>query len=103
MYKKKYIRLLPNKGDIYIRSFWKMGKIYTLENFIIPSDVNLLALFIRYSYSNAIIIKLNLKSYCNINGNINLPDHKRVVCQIKSLYYITNNCKCNKKCKCHPS
>ncbi|PKC59544.1 hypothetical protein RhiirA1_469297 [Rhizophagus irregularis] len=47
--------------------------------------------------------RLNLKSYCDIDGNINLPDHKRVVCQIESLHHITNKCKCNKKCKCLPS
>ncbi|CAI2182077.1 16655_t:CDS:2 [Funneliformis geosporum] len=47
----------------------------------------------RHSYSNAITTKLNLKSYCDIDGNINLPDHKRVVCQIESLHQITNNYK----------
>ncbi|CAI2194232.1 4497_t:CDS:2, partial [Funneliformis geosporum] len=57
----------------------------------------------RHSYSNAVTTRLNLKSYCDIDGNINLPDHKRVVCQIKSLHRITNNCKCNKKCKCRLS
>jgi hypothetical protein len=41
-------------------------------------------------------------SYCDIDGNINLPDHKRVVCQIESLHRITNKCKCSKKCKCFP-
>ncbi len=56
----------------------------------------------RHSYSNAVTTRLNLKSYCDIDGNINLPDHKRVVCQIESLHRITNNCKCNKKCKCLP-
>ncbi|GBB94832.1 hypothetical protein RclHR1_02420019 [Rhizophagus clarus] len=57
----------------------------------------------RHSYSNAVTTRLNLKSYCDIDSNINLPDHKRVVCQIESLHCITNNCKCNKKCKCSPS
>ncbi|CAB4431797.1 unnamed protein product [Rhizophagus irregularis] len=46
---------------------------------------------------------LDLKSYCDIDGNINLSDHKRVVCQIESLHRIANKCKCNKKCKCPPS
>jgi len=64
--------------------------------------VNLLVLSTRHSYSNAVTTRLNLKSYCDIDGNINLPDHKRVVCQIESLHQITNNCKCNKKCKCLP-
>ena len=51
--------------------------------------------------TNAVTTRLNLKSYCDhIDGIINLPDHKRVVCQIESLHRITNNCKCNKKCKC---
>ncbi|CAI2200150.1 16809_t:CDS:2, partial [Funneliformis geosporum] len=52
-----------------------------------------------HSYSNAITTRLNLKSYCDIDSNINLSDHKRVVCQMESLHRITNNCKCNKKCK----
>ncbi|CAI2199847.1 18284_t:CDS:2, partial [Funneliformis geosporum] len=64
----------------------------------LPNEV----LSTRHSYSNAVTTRLNLKSYCDIDGNINLPNHKRVVCQIESLYRITNNCKCNKKCKCPP-
>ncbi len=64
--------------------------------------MNLLVLSTCYFYLNAIIIRLNLKSYCNIDSNINLPDHKRIVCQIESLHRITNNCKCNKKCKYSP-
>ncbi|GBB84586.1 hypothetical protein RclHR1_11160002 [Rhizophagus clarus] len=55
-----------------------------------------------HSYSNAVITRLNLKLYCDIDGNINLPNYKRVVCQIESLHRITNNCKCSKKCKCPP-
>src|SRR5256884_679912 len=79
-----------------------MGKTYILENLSIPDDINLLVLFTRHSYSNAVTTRLNLKSYLDIDGNINLLDHKRVVCQIESLYHITNNCKCSKKCKCSP-
>ncbi|CAI2194838.1 5324_t:CDS:2, partial [Funneliformis geosporum] len=78
------------------------GKTYILEYLTISNDVNLLVLSTHYSYSNAVTTRLNLKSYCDINGNINLSDHKRVVCQIESLHRITNNCKCNKKCKCLP-
>src|SRR5256884_3195942 len=77
-----------------------MGKTYILENLSIPDDINLLVLFTRHSYSNAVTTRLDLKSYCDIDGNINLLDHKRVVCQIKSLHCITNKCKCSKKCKC---
>ncbi len=99
-YKERYVRQLPNEGDCYVRSPWEMGKTYILENLVIPNDVNLLVLFTRHSYSNAVITRLNLKSYCDIDGNINLSDYKRVVCQIESLHRITNNCKCNKKCKC---
>ena len=51
--------------------------------------MNLLVLFTHHSYSNAVTIRLNLKSYCDIDGNINLPDHKRIVCQIESLHRIT--------------
>ncbi|RGB22686.1 hypothetical protein C1646_775700, partial [Rhizophagus diaphanus] len=78
-YEERYIRPLPNEGDIYVGLPWKMGKTYILENLTIPND-----------------------SYCDIDGNINLPNHKRIVCQIESLHRITNNCKCNKKCKCLP-
>ncbi|CAI2191789.1 13675_t:CDS:2, partial [Funneliformis geosporum] len=101
-YKEKYVRPLPNEGDIYIGSPWETGKTYILEHLTISDVVNLLALSTRHSYSNAVTTRLNLKSYCDIDGNINLPDHKRVVCQIESLHRITNNCKCSKKCKCSP-
>ena len=82
---------------------WKTGKTYILENLSIPDNVNLLVLFTWHSYSNAVTTRLDLRSYCDIDGNINLPDHKRVVCQIESLHRIVNKCKCNKKCKCYPS
>ncbi|CAI2184557.1 1934_t:CDS:2, partial [Funneliformis geosporum] len=77
-------------------------KTYILEHLTISDNVNLLVLFTRHSYSKSVTTRLNLKSYCDIDGNINLSDHKRVVCQIESLHHITNNCKCNKKCKCLP-
>ncbi|GES74686.1 hypothetical protein GLOIN_2v1791232 [Rhizophagus clarus] len=102
IYEERYVRPLPNEGDIYIGSPWETGKTYVLEHLTISDDVNLLVLSTRHSYSNAVTTRLNLKSYCNIDGNINLPDHKKVVCQIESLHQITNNCKCNKKCKCLP-
>ncbi|GES86148.1 hypothetical protein GLOIN_2v1791232 [Rhizophagus clarus] len=101
-YEEKYVRPLSNKGDIYVGSPWETGKTYVLEHLTISDDMNLLVLSTRHSYSNAVTTRLNLKSYCDIDGNINLPDHKRVVCQIESLHQITNNCKCNKKCKCLP-
>ncbi|PKB95847.1 hypothetical protein RhiirA5_435918 [Rhizophagus irregularis] len=103
IYDERYVRPLPDEGDIYVGSPWETGKTYVLEHLTISDDVNLLVLSTRHSYSNAITTRLNLKSYCDIDGNINLPDHKRVVCQIESLHRITNNCKCNKKCKCSPS
>ncbi|CAI2196150.1 13789_t:CDS:2, partial [Funneliformis geosporum] len=103
IYKERYVRPLPNESDIYVGSPWETGKTYVLENLTISDDVNLLVLSTRHSYSNAVTTRLNLKSYCDIDGNINLPDHKRVVCQIESLYRITNNCKCDKKCKCPPT
>jgi hypothetical protein len=86
-----------------VGSPWETGKTYVLEHLTIPDNVNLLVLSTRHSYSNAVTTRLNLKSYCDIDGNINLFDHKRVVCQIESLHRITNNCKCNKKCKCPPN
>ncbi|CAI2192114.1 12923_t:CDS:2, partial [Funneliformis geosporum] len=99
IYEKRYIKLLSNESDIYVRSPWKTGKTYILENLAISDDVNLLILSMRHSYSNIIITRLNFKSYCDIDGNINLPDYKRVVCQIESLHRIINNCKYDKKCK----
>ncbi|GBC36888.2 hypothetical protein GLOIN_2v1477575 [Rhizophagus irregularis DAOM 181602=DAOM 197198] len=101
-YVERYVRSLPNKGDICVGSPWETGKTYVLENLVIPDDVNLLVLSTRHSYSNAVTTRLNLRSYFDIDGNINLPDHKRVVCQIESLHRIVNKCKCNKKCKCSP-
>jgi len=76
-YEKRYVRLLPNEGDIYVGSPWETGKTYVLEKLTIPDDVNLLILSTRHSYSNAVITRLNLKSYCDIDCNINLSDHKR--------------------------
>ncbi|CAI2195956.1 12865_t:CDS:2, partial [Funneliformis geosporum] len=52
----------------------------------ISDDINLLVLSTRHFYSNAVTTRLNLKSYYDIDGNINLPDHKRVVYQIESLH-----------------
>ena len=101
-YEERYVRPLPDEGDIYVGSPWETGKTYVLEHLTIADDVNLLVLSTRHSYSNAVTTRLNLKSYCDVDGNINLPDHKRVVCQIESLHRITNNCKCSKKCKCSP-
>ncbi|PKK55777.1 hypothetical protein RhiirC2_801526, partial [Rhizophagus irregularis] len=77
-YEERYVRPLPNEGDIYVGSSWDTGKTYILEHLTISDVVNLLVLTTRHSYSNAVTTRLNLKSYCNIDGNINLPDHKRV-------------------------
>ncbi|GES95157.1 hypothetical protein GLOIN_2v1791232 [Rhizophagus clarus] len=95
---------LPSWAKGYLCGLtWKTGKTYhILEYLTIADDVNLLVLSTRYSYSNAVTTRLNLKSYFDIDGNINLSDHKRVVCQIESLHRITNKCKCSKKCKCFP-
>ncbi|CAI2200854.1 19645_t:CDS:1, partial [Funneliformis geosporum] len=38
IYKERYVRLLPNEGDIYIGSPWETGKTYILEHLTI-SDV----------------------------------------------------------------
>ncbi|PKY43752.1 hypothetical protein RhiirA4_457825 [Rhizophagus irregularis] len=100
-YEERYVRPLPDEGDIYVGSPWETGKTYVLEHLTIADDVNLLVLSTRHSYSNAVTTRLNLKSYCDIDGNINLSDHKRVVYQIESLHRIINKCKCSKKCKCH--
>ncbi|CAI2192219.1 9578_t:CDS:2, partial [Funneliformis geosporum] len=47
-----------------------MGKTYILENLAISDNINLLVLSTRHSYSNAVITRLNLKSYCNIDVSI---------------------------------
>ncbi|RGB22102.1 hypothetical protein C1646_776650 [Rhizophagus diaphanus] len=78
IYKERYVRPLPNEGDIYVGSSWETGKTYVLEHLTISDDVNLLVLSTRHSYSNAVTTRLNLKSYCDIDGNINLSDHKRL-------------------------
>ncbi|CAI2166628.1 17034_t:CDS:2, partial [Funneliformis geosporum] len=65
-----------------------MGKTYILKNLAIPNDVNLLVLSTHYSYSNAITTRLNLKLYYDIDGNINLSDHKRIA---KRIIVIDNN------------
>ncbi len=80
IYEERYVRLLPNEGDIYVGSPWETRKTYVLEHFTISDDINLLVLSTHHSYLNAVTTRLNLKSYCNIDDNINLPDHKRVVC-----------------------
>ncbi|CAI2187083.1 11559_t:CDS:2 [Funneliformis geosporum] len=80
IYEERYVRQLSNEGDIYVGSLWETEKTYNLA---ISNDVNLLVLSMRHSYLNAITTRLNLKSYCDINNNINLSNHKRVICQIE--------------------
>ncbi|GBC00202.1 hypothetical protein RclHR1_37830002 [Rhizophagus clarus] len=69
IYEKRYVKPLPDKGDIYIDLSWETEKTYIFEYLTISDNVNLLVLFI----------------------NINYSDHKRVVCQIESLHQITNS------------
>ncbi|RIB01809.1 hypothetical protein C2G38_2229633 [Gigaspora rosea] len=102
VYEKQYVEPLPKEGDVYVGSPWETGKTYTLEHLTIPDGVNLLVLSTRHTYSSVITTRLNLKSYTDIDCNINLPDHQRVVCQIESLHRIINKCRCEKKCKCSP-
>ncbi|CAJ0758414.1 9238_t:CDS:2 [Entrophospora sp. SA101] len=103
IYEEQYVKPLPEEGDVYVGSSWGTGKTYTLEHLTIPDAINLLALSTRHTYSSAVTVRLNLKSYCDIETkDINLPDYQRVVCQIESLHRIINKCKCEKKCKCHP-
>ncbi|CAJ0632215.1 8200_t:CDS:2 [Entrophospora sp. SA101] len=102
VYEKQCVEPLPKEGDVYLGSPWETGKTYTLEHLTIPDGVNLLVLSTRHTYSSAVTTRLNLKSYTDINGNINLPDHQRVVCQIESLHRIINKYRYEKKCKCSP-
>ncbi|CAI2191624.1 1714_t:CDS:2, partial [Funneliformis geosporum] len=90
IYEQRYVRPLPNEGDIYVGSPWETGKTYVLEHITISDDVNLLVLSTRYSYSNTVTTRLNLKSYCDIDGNINLPDHKRVPQKDKTFRLASN-------------
>ncbi|RIA93672.1 hypothetical protein C1645_819080 [Glomus cerebriforme] len=91
----------PNKCNYYIlytlallidhhelkahRSSWKTGKTYILEHLTISNNMNLLVLSTYHSYSNAITTRLNLKLYYDIDSNINLSDHKRVLDKIVSI------------------
>ncbi|CAJ0749647.1 7710_t:CDS:2, partial [Entrophospora sp. SA101] len=103
VYEERYIKQLPEEGDVYVGSPWETGKTYALEHLELPDAINLLALSTRHTYSSAVTVRLNLKSYCDIETkDINLPDYQRVVCQIESLHRIINKCKCEKKCKCLP-
>ncbi|GES97002.1 hypothetical protein GLOIN_2v1821835 [Rhizophagus clarus] len=45
IYEKRYIKLLPDKEDIYVDSPWETGKTYILEHLTISDNVNLLVLF----------------------------------------------------------
>ncbi|PKY26278.1 hypothetical protein RhiirB3_441530 [Rhizophagus irregularis] len=38
IYEEKYVRPLPNEGDIYVDSPWKTGKTYVLEHLTISDD-----------------------------------------------------------------
>ncbi|CAG8720354.1 9835_t:CDS:2, partial [Cetraspora pellucida] len=102
-YEERYMKPLSKENDIYIESCWEIEKTYAIENLNIPKNTNLLVVSTRHIYSDAITTRLNLKSYCNIDGPINLREYQRVVCQIESLHRITSKCKCNKKCKCSPN
>ncbi|KAF0373855.1 superfamily I DNA and RNA helicases: PROVISIONAL [Gigaspora margarita] len=77
---ERYIKSLPKEGDVYIGSPWGTGKTYTLEHLTIPDAINLLALSTRHTYFSAVRVRLNLKSYCDIDTKeINLPEHQRVM------------------------
>ncbi|GES73734.1 hypothetical protein GLOIN_2v1766623 [Rhizophagus clarus] len=66
-YEERYVRPLPDEGDIYVGSPWETEKTYVLEHLTIADDVNLLVLSTRHSYSNAVTTRLNLKSYCDVD------------------------------------
>ncbi|CAI2186971.1 20570_t:CDS:2, partial [Funneliformis geosporum] len=86
-YEERYIRPLPNEGDIYIGSHWETGKTYILKYLTISNIVNLLALSTHYSYSNAITTRLNLKSYCDIDVSVNARVQSHLAGQsIEKLY-----------------
>ncbi|RHZ54573.1 hypothetical protein Glove_426g16 [Diversispora epigaea] len=108
-YEERYVKPLSKENDIYIGSPWETGKTYAMENLNIPENTSLFVVSTRHTYSDTITTRLNLKSYCDIDGSINLREHQRVVCQVESLHRITNKCKCDngisrtKKCKCIPN
>ncbi|CAG8576087.1 12287_t:CDS:2 [Gigaspora rosea] len=99
-YKDQYIKTLPEIPDIYVGSPWGTGKTYALEKLNTPQNVSMLVVSTRHSYSNAITTRLNLESYCDIDGPIHLSKHQRVVCQVESLHRVTDKCECREKCKC---
>ncbi|CAG8556424.1 2758_t:CDS:1 [Scutellospora calospora] len=98
-YEERYVKPLSKENDIYIGSRWGTEKTYAIENLNIPENTSLLVASTRHTYSDTITSRLNLKSYCNIDGPINLREHQRVVCQVESLHRITNKYKCDKKCR----
>ncbi|RIB15287.1 hypothetical protein C2G38_2093631 [Gigaspora rosea] len=71
-YKDQYIKTLPEIPDIYVGSPWGTGKTYALEKLNTPQNVSMLVVSTRHSYSNAITTRLNLESYCDIDGPIHL-------------------------------
>ncbi|GBB90263.1 hypothetical protein RclHR1_17160003 [Rhizophagus clarus] len=91
-YEERYVRPLSNEGDIYIGSSWETGKTYILENLSIPIDINLLVLFTRHSYSNAVTTRLDFKSYCDIDVSIIAQAQSHLVRQsIEKLYKLVQD------------
>ncbi|CAG8672167.1 14546_t:CDS:10 [Cetraspora pellucida] len=85
-YKERYVKPLSKENDIYIGSRWGTGKTYAIENLNIPENTSLLIASTRHTYLDAITSRLNLKSYCDIDGPINLREHQRVV------YHASHKC-----------
>ncbi|CAI2174339.1 19043_t:CDS:2 [Funneliformis geosporum] len=70
IYEERYVRPLLNESDIYVISSWETKKTYVLKHLTISDDMNLLVLSTRHSYLNAVITRLNFKSYYNINETV---------------------------------
>ncbi|CAB4392821.1 unnamed protein product [Rhizophagus irregularis] len=94
-YEERYVRQLPNEGDIYVGSPWETGKTYVLEHLTISDVVNLLVLSTRHSYSNAVTTRLNLKSYCDIDVSIIAQAQSHLAGQsIEKLYKLIQEARC---------
>ncbi|CAB4387229.1 unnamed protein product [Rhizophagus irregularis] len=94
-YEERYVKQLPNEGDIYVGSPWETGKTYVLEHLTISDVVNLLVLSTRHSYSNAVTTRLNLKSYCDIDVSIIAQAQSHLAGQsIEKLYKLIQEARC---------
>ncbi|CAI2190426.1 5947_t:CDS:2, partial [Funneliformis geosporum] len=90
-YEKRYVRPLPNEGDIYVGLPWETEKTYILEHLTISDIVNLLALSTRHSYSNTITTRLNLKSYYDIDVRQSIEKLYKLIQEVRRIIFMDND------------